>query len=217
MFETNVTIANDDTKGVISRVYMCVYGVCMCTRICVCMCAHVCLHVCVYMCICMYVCISAFAIYVCACMFVCMCIYTYVCMCVYKFCCINTAILDKATQVLSEVTEKLKNVEQLLNDSEAALVTVTERNADFYNVNNTVNKGLDDANMRDSNSRSFLHNRTMENISVSNISNHLEMLQTILQDIHSVSVNVSTTVNNTVIYNRNLDSNITRLQVLLCF
>lgn len=133
-----------------------------------------------------------------------------------KSCYINTATLDKATQMLSEVTERLKNVEQLLNDSEAALVTVTERNADFNNVNSTVNKALDDAKMRGSNSQLFLHNRTMESISVNNISSHFETLQTFLQDIHSVSVNVSTTVNNTVIYNRNLDSNITALQVLPC-
>ena len=117
--------------------------------------------------------------------------------------------------MLSEVTERLKDVEQLLIDSEAALVTVTERNANFYNISSTVNKELDDARMRDSISQSFLHNRTTESVRVNNISSQLEMLQTILQDIYSVSVNVSTTVNNTVIYNRNLNSNITRLQVLL--
>ena len=200
MFETNVTVANDDTKGVISSVYICVY-----------VCVSMCMSVCMYVCIHMYMCMCGFAILY-LCLYV--CVHTYY-MCVKSYY-INTAILDKATEVLSEVTERLKNVEQLLNDSEAVLVTVIERNADFYNVNSTVNMALDDVKMRDSNSRSFLHNRTMESISVNNISNHLEMLQTILQDIHSVSVNVSTTVNNTVIYNRNLDSNITRLQVLEC-
>ena len=124
-------------------------------------------------------------------------------------------MLDKAAQALSEVTERLKNVEQLLNDSEATLVTVTERNANFYNISSTVNNELDDAKMRDSISQSFFHNRTMENIRVNNISSQLEMLQTILQDIYSLSINVSTTVNSTVINNKNLDSNITRLQVLL--
>ena len=123
------------------------------------------------------------------------------------------ATLDKATQLLSEVTEKLKNVEQSFNDSEIALVTITERNVTFSNINNTVNRELNDAKMRDDISMSFLHNRTMENIRVNNISTQLEILQEVLQHIHSISVNVSTTVNNTVIYNSNLNSNITRLQV----
>ena len=123
------------------------------------------------------------------------------------------AALDKATQLLSEVTEKLKDVEQSFNDSEIVLVTITERNANFNNINVTVNRELKDAKMRDNVSKSFLHNRAMENIRVNNLSTQLEMLQEILQDIHSISVNVSTTVNNTIIYNSNLNSNITRLQV----
>ena len=123
------------------------------------------------------------------------------------------AALDKATQLLSEATEKLKDVEQSFNDSEIVLVTITERNANFNNINITVNRELKDAKMRDNVSKSFLHNRTMENIRVNNLSTQLEMLQEILQHIHSISVNVSTTVNNTIIYNSNLNSNITRLQV----
>jgi len=111
------------------------------------------------------------------------------------------ATLDKATQLLSEVTEKLKNVEQSFNDSEIALVTITERNVTFSNINNTVNRELNDAKMRDDISKSFLHNRTMENIRVNNISTQLEILQEVLQHIHSISVN------------SNLNSNITRLQV----
>lgn len=116
--------------------------------------------------------------------------------------------------MLSEVTEQLMNVEQLLNESEVALATIIERNAHFNNISNIVDQALDDARIRYNYSKPFIYNRTQENITVNNISSELKMLQLILQDLYGLSLNVSLTVNNTLVYNRILDDNITRLQVL---
>lgn len=113
----------------------------------------------------------------------------------------------------SEVTEQLMSIQKLLNDSDAALVAITERNAYFNNISNIVDQALNDAKIRRDYSQSFLHNRTQENITVSNITNELKMLQTVLQDIYALSLNVSSTVNNIVINNKNLSDNITTLQV----
>ena len=106
------------------------------------------------------------------------------------------------------------NVEQLLNDSEVALATIIERNGNFNNISNIVDQALDDARIRYNYSKPFIDNRTQENITVNNISSELKMLQLILQDLYALSSNISLTVNNTLVYNRILDDNITRLQVL---
>ena len=126
----------------------------------------------------------------------------------------NTVVLNKTIEVLSEITEQLLNVEQLLNDSETALATIIERDAHFRNISDIVELALDDARIRYDYSEPFLHNRTQENITVNDINNELKMLQLILQELYALSSNVSLTVNNTLIYNRNLNDNITRLKVL---
>lgn len=127
----------------------------------------------------------------------------------------NAAVLNKTTGVLSEVTEILANVVQLLNNGQAALITITERNVDFSNISSMVDRALDNANMKYNDSQSFLLARMMDEITVNNISRQLEVLQTILEDKHLQLLNVSLTINNTINYNRDLDINITRLQVLL--
>ena len=126
----------------------------------------------------------------------------------------NTVVLNKTIEVLSEITEQLLNVEQLLNDGETALATIIERDAHFRNISDIVELALDDARIRYDYSEPFLHNRTQENITVNDINNELKMLQLILQELYALSSNVSLTVNNTLIYNRNLNDNITRLKVL---
>lgn len=125
----------------------------------------------------------------------------------------NTAAVDKATQVFSKVTKRLMIVEQLLNKSEAALVAITERNANFSSISSMVHKALDDAKIRHNDSQSFLQGRMLDNITANNVNNQLTMLLNILQDQLFLSSNVLSTINNTVIYNKNLALNITRLQV----
>lgn len=123
-----------------------------------------------------------------------------------------TVTLNKITQVVSEVDKALMNISQLLSNSEAGLVAIIERNEKFHNISRIVNQTLDDAKTKFDYSWLFLHNRTLEDISVNNISKQLKTLQEILQDKHSLLSNVSTEINNTIIYNRH--NNITRLQVL---
>ena len=106
------------------------------------------------------------------------------------------------------------NVEQLLNNSEIALATIIDRNAHFSNISDVVDLALDDARIRYNYSEPFLQNRTQENITVNDINDELKMLQLILQDLYALSSNISLTINNTLIYNSNLNDNVTRLQVL---
>ena len=49
LFETNVTVAHNDTKGV-----LCVY-VCVC--VCICVFVYMCISACMCVCVCMYVCV----------------------------------------------------------------------------------------------------------------------------------------------------------------
>jgi len=126
----------------------------------------------------------------------------------------NTAVLNKTTGVLSEVTEILMNVVQLLNHGQAALTTIIERNNNFSNINSMVDGALDDAKMKFNDSQSFLQARIMDEITINNISRQLKLLQKILEDKNLQLLNVSLTVNDTINYNRDLSINITSLQVL---
>ena len=112
------------------------------------------------------------------------------------------------------MNETLIDVVQLLNDSEAALVTIKERNVNFSTINSMVNGKLQDAKMKLNDSQSFLQNRTLENTRINNVSNQLKMLQAILQDKYSLSSNVSSILDDIIINNTNLNNNISRLQVL---
>ena len=175
------------------------YCMCVCARVhvCVCACIDASVCACVVLCtICMQLCVHP------------LCWHNV--LCTYD----NAAELNKTTQVLSEVTEQWMSIEQLLSDSQTTLVTIIERNAYFNNINNTVDQALNNSKIRNDNSEVFLQNRTQENITVHGISNQLKMLQAVLEDIYSLSSNVSSTVNNTLVYNRNLNKNITGLQVL---
>ena len=174
--------------------------------LCVCACACVCVCMCVHVRAWMHLFVHVYHMYTIMCPSICWhdVHYTYD----------NTAELNKTTQVLSEVTEQWMSIEQLLSDSQTTLVTIIERNAYFNNISNTVDQALNNSKIRNDNSEVFLQNRTQENITVHGISNQLKMLQAVLEDIYSLSSNVSSTVNNTLVYNRNLNKNITRLQVL---